>query len=470
MLNLICMVARYLILIFMALYTIICYTYFTAKDREKRNSNLNKQVFYIFMIHFLCHVCLLINMRDPKIMLYYLIEISIAVLYIVTFRLVYKNSSRLMTNNVAFLMLIGYTMLLRLNKSLAIRQFILATVGLVLTLFVPFILGKLKNAKSWNIFYGVTGMILLGSVFIPGIGQTVNGSRNWISLFGLSLQPMEFVKILFIFFVASSLVKIDNWRELIVNACIAASFMLILVIEKDFGAVMLFYVCYFMMVFLATSRIRFMFLGLALMVGACFVGYLLFKDSLFAHIMVRVRAWQDPFAFQQTGGYQVCESLFAIGTGGFGGSGLGNGMPYLIPVAESDFIFSALCEELGAVFGLALILIYLSSFIAMQNIAMKLHTPFYKYITFGIAIVYIFQVFLNIGGATKFIPSTGVTLPLISYGVSSVFSTLLMFSIVQYSYILVGEEADEFERKKEEIEQRIRENSGGYAGVPGERA
>ena len=211
-----------------------------------------------------------------------------------------------------------------------------------------------------------------------------------------------------------------------------------------------------------------MFLGIGLMVAACFLGYVFLKDSLFAHVMVRVQAWQDPFKYQQTGGYQVCESLFAIGTGGFGGSGLGNGMPYLIPVAESDFIFSAICEELGAVFGLALILIYLSSFIAMQNIAMKLHTPFYKYITFGIAIVYIFQVFLNIGGATKFIPSTGVTLPLISYGVSSVFSTLLMFSIVQYSYILVGEEADEFERKKEEIEQRIRENSGGYAGDCGE--
>ena len=470
MTNLICMIARYLVLIFMALYTIKCYTYFTAKDREKRTNNLNKQVFYIFMIHFLCHICLLINMRDPKIMLYYMIEIGIAILYITAFRLVYKNSSRLMTNNVAFLMLIGYTMLLRINKNLAIRQFILATAGLVITLFVPFLLGKLKNAKSWNIFYGVTGIILLASVFIPGIGQTVYGSRNWISIAGVTLQPMEFVKILFIFFVASSLVKIDNWRELIINACIAASFMLILVLEKDFGAVVLFYVCYFMMVFLATSRIRFMFLGIGLMVAACFLGYVFLKDSLFAHVMVRVQAWQDPFKYQQTGGYQVCESLFAIGTGGFGGSGLGNGMPYLIPVAESDFIFSAICEELGTVFGLALILIYLSSFIAMQNIAMKLHTPFYKYITFGIAIVYIFQVFLNIGGATKFIPSTGVTLPLISYGVSSVFSTLLMFSIVQYSYILVGEEADEFEREKEEIEQRFREDSDEYAGIHGERA
>ncbi|MBR6402443.1 MAG: FtsW/RodA/SpoVE family cell cycle protein [Eubacterium sp.] len=467
MLNLICVIARYLVLIFMALYTIICYTYFTAKDREKRNSNLNKQVFYIFMIHFLCHVCLLINMRDPKILLYYLVEICIAVVYIVAFRLVYKNSSRLLTNNVAFLMLIGYTMLLRINKSYAIRQFILATVGLIFTLFIPYILGKLKNAKNWNIFYGVTGMILLASVFIPGIGQEINGSRNWISIAGVTLQPMEFVKIVFIFFVASSLVKINSMKELVVNASIAAAFMLILVLEKDFGAVVLFYICYFMMVYLATSRTRFVFIGLGLMVLACLMGYLLLRNSLFAHIMVRVQAWQDPFKFQQTGGYQVCESLFAIGTGGFGGSGLGNGMPYLIPVAESDFIFSALCEELGVVFGLSLILIYLSSFIAMQNIAMKLHTPFYKYITFGIAIVYIFQVFLNIGGATKFIPSTGVTLPLISYGVSSVFSTLIMFSIVQYSYILVGKEADEFEREKEEIERHIRENANGYGNVPG---
>ena len=194
-----------------------------------------------------------------------------------------------------------------------------------------------------------------------------------------------------------------------------------------------------------------MILGVALGVGACVLGYMLFKDNLFAHIVVRVHAWQDPFAYQQSEGYQVCESLFAIGTGGFAGSGLGNGMPYLIPVAESDFIFSAICEELGVVFGLALILIYLSSFIAMQNIAMKCKMPFYKYVTFGIATIYIIQVLLNIGGATKFIPSTGVTLPLISYGISSVFSTLIMFSIVQYTYILVSKEADDLEREKEKI-------------------
>lgn len=134
MANLVCTISKYLVLLFMALYTIMCYTYFTAKDREKRNSNLNKQIFYIFMIHFLCHVMLFINMEDAKVFLYYIIEIAIAILYIVAFRLIYKNSSRLMTNNVAFLMLIGYTVLLRLSPGLAIRQFILASVGLVISL------------------------------------------------------------------------------------------------------------------------------------------------------------------------------------------------------------------------------------------------------------------------------------------------------------------------------------------------
>ena len=466
MVNLICTIAKYTVMAFIVLYVIKCYTYFTLRDRKKRIGNLNKQIFYIFMIHFMCHVMLLINQRDFKVILYYLIEIFIAVLYIVTFRMVYKSSSRLITNNVAFLMLIGYTMLLRLNPSLAVRQFLLATAALVVTLFIPMLLGKLKNIKNWSTFFGIAGIILLASVFIPGIGQEINGSRNWISIAGFSFQPMEFVKILFIFFVASSLVKVNTLKQLVVNAAIAASFMLVLVLEKDFGAVALFYICYFMMVYLATSRPIFMISGVALAVLACVMGYILFKDSLFSHILVRVDAWKDPFKFQQTGGYQVCESLFAIGTGGFTGSGLGLGMSYLIPVAESDFIFSAICEELGVIFGIALILIYVSSFIAIQNIAMKCKNPFYKYVTFGIAVVYIFQVMLNIGGATKFIPSTGVTLPLISYGFSSVFSTLIMFSIIQYAYILVGDEADELEKEKERIESRIADRSGAE-GVPG---
>ena len=148
MLNLICIISKYLVLIFIALYTIICYTYFIAKDREKRNRNLNRQIFYIFMIHFLCHVMLIINMKDPKVIIYYLIEIFIAIMYIVSFRLMYQHSSKLLTNNVAFLMLIGYTILLRLSPKLAVRQFILATIGLFISLFIPKIMTKMRLMRT----------------------------------------------------------------------------------------------------------------------------------------------------------------------------------------------------------------------------------------------------------------------------------------------------------------------------------
>ena len=141
----------------------------------------------------------------------------------------------------------------------------------------------------------------------------------------------------------------------------------------------------------------------------------------------------------------------------------------MIPVAESDFIFAAICEELGVIFGLSLMLIYISSFIAIMNIAMKIKEAFYKYMTFGIGICYIVQVFLNIGGVIKFIPSTGVTLPLVSYGLSSVFSTLIMMMCVQHTYILVSKEALDVENEKESIldyyERKAAEKAGRVSGA-----
>ncbi len=460
MINLITVGSKYMILVFMALYTIKCFSYFTKKP-DKRKWNLNLQVFDIFAIHFLCHLTLYLNTKDKTVLAYYPIELLIAILYIVLFHAVYPKASRLIINNITFLMLIGYTMLTRLDHGLAVRQFILATVCLFLASFIPFIMGKLKNMRNWTILYGVVGLITLLTVFIPHVGMSIYGSRNWIQIAGISLQPMEFVKILFVLFVASGLVKAATLKDVVINAVIAAAFMAVLAVEKDFGAIAIFYIAYITMVYLATSRPVFMILGIVLVVGAVVVGYILFKDTLFSHISVRVEAWRDPWKYQSTGGYQICESLFAIGTGGFTGMGLGKGMPYYIPVNESDFIFSAICEEMGAIFGLCLILIYVSGFIAMANIAMKCKQPFFKYMTFGFAISYIVQVFLNIGGVTKFIPSTGVTLPLVSYGISSMFSTLIMFSMVQFVYILVAKEGETLEEEERTLRAEARNSIGG---------
>ena len=159
------------------------------------------------------------------------------------------------------------------------------------------------------------------------------------------------------------------------------------------------------------------------------------------------------------GGYQVAQSLFAIGTGSWFGMGLYQGLPDSIPVAEEDFIFSAISEEMGLIFALCLVLVCVSCYVMFLNIAMAIHNQFYKLIALGLGTCYIFQVFLTIGGVTKFIPSTGVTLPLISYGGSSMLSTMIMFGIIQDLYIL-REDEEEIIEKRRERELRRSEQPG----------
>ena len=170
---------------------------------------------------------------------------------------------------------------------------------------------------------------------------------------------------------------------------------------------------------------------------------------MFSHIKVRVSVWKDPFASYSEGGYQVAQSLFAIGTGSWFGMGLCQGSPELIPVAETDFIFSAIAEELGLIFALCMILVCVSCYVMFLNIAMEIHNQFYKLVALGLGTCYVFQVFLTIGGVTKFIPSTGVTLPLVSYGGSSMLSTMIMFGIIQGLYIVREDEEEIIEKKRE---------------------
>ncbi len=157
---------------------------------------------------------------------------------------------------------------------------------------------------------------------------------------------------------------------------------------------------------------------------------------LFAHVRVRVEAWRNPWADIDNRGYQITQSLFAIGTGGWFGMGLYQGMPYKIPVVEKDFIFAAVSEELGAIFALCVLLICLGCFLQFMMIAASMQALFYKLIAFGLGVEYFIQVFLTVGGVIKFIPSTGVTLPFVSYGGSSILATFILFGVIQGLYIL----------------------------------
>ena len=150
----------------------------------------------------------------------------------------------------------------------------------------------------------------------------------------------------------------------------------------------------------------------------------------------RVEAWADPWSDIANKGYQVAQALFAIGTGGWFGMGLYRGMPEKIPVVDKDFVFAAISEEMGALYALCVLFLCLGCYMQFMLIAMKMQAMFYKLIAFGLGSVYITQVFLTIGGVTKFILSTGVTLPLVSYGGSSIVSTFIIFQVIQGLYVL----------------------------------
>ncbi len=243
--------------------------------------------------------------------------------------------------------------------------------------------------------------------------------------------------------------KVD-FRKVVLATIVAVIHVGILVLSRDLGSAVIFFVTYLVLIYVATRNPSYLFLGLGGGCGGSVIAY-----HLFGHVRQRVSAWKDPMAVYQNEGYQIVQSLFAIGTGGWFGMGLCQGSPEKIPVVKNDFIFSAICEELGGIFAICLILVCTSFFLMIVTIALKIRNPFYKLIALGLGTEYAFQVFLTIGGATKFIPMTGVTLPLVSYGGSSVVCTILMLAIIQGLYILREDEDEQIEtQRKETIERR----------------
>ena len=302
----------------------------------------------------------------------------------------------------------------------------------------------MKFLKDLTWAYAGIGIVLLAAVLV--LASTSYGAK--LSLMGI--QPSEVIKITFVFFMASLLCTKVDFRKVVLATIVAVIHVGILVLSRDLGSAVIFFVTYLVLIYVATRNPSYLFLGLG---GGC-VGSVI-AYHLFGHVRQRVSAWKDPMAVYQNEGYQIVQSLFAIGTGGWFGMGLCQGSPEKIPVVKNDFIFSAICEELGGIFAICLILVCISFFLMIVTIALKIRNPFYKLIALGLGTEYAFQVFLTIGGATKFIPMTGVTLPLVSYGGSSVMCTILMLAIIQGLYILREDEDEQIEtQRKETIERR----------------
>lgn len=458
MINLIIQVSKYLIIILMALYTLQCYTVFRKKDEDARHYLFLRQNMLMFFIHFVAFTVLYLEMSETTILLFYGAQVIYLAAVLVLFGNLYRRGSRLLINNMCMLTCIGFIMITRLSYDQSIKQFKIAVISSAVALIIPLLIRKLRFITKMYWLYAMAGIGLLALVAI--MARSTYGAKLSFTVGGISIQPSEFVKIIFVFAIAGLLSHARDFKRIAVATSLAALHVLILVVSKDLGSALIFFITYLVMLFVSTRNPFYVLAGILAgslaAVGAYF---------LFAHIRVRVQAWQDPFRDYQGGGYQICQSLFAISAGGWFGTGLCQGSPKAIPFVEQDFMFSAISEELGSIFGICLILVCMSCFIMFVNISMQLTNRYYRLVAVGLGTTYAAQIFLTVGGGIKLIPMTGVTLPLVSYGGSSMLSTLIMFAIVQGLYMLQRDEEAKNEKAKNEEEYGYDDyGNHGYGG------
>lgn len=436
MVHLIVSVSRFTMLFMIAIYTYYCFAALKKNISERNQNRLyKKQTTLMYGLLINANLVLYLVLNDIRVLGLCLCEILLFAITLLIYQKIYAYASKALVNNMCMLLTISFLILTRLDMDKAIKQFSFAAVAVVITCFIPILVAKLKVWDKLGVLYGLIG--IGGLAFVCVAASTTYGAKLSISIGPVVLQPSEFIKILFIFFSACMLYKSVEFEHIVKVTMIAALHVLILVASRDLGGALIYLITYLVMLYVATRKPIYMILGLSSGALASVVAY-----HLFAHVRDRVIAWKDPLSVIDDQGYQISQSLFAIGSGGWFGVGLGQGMPDRIPVVKTDFVFSAIAEEFGVLFAICIIFICISCFLMFFNISMQVRDIFYKLIALGIGTLYGTQVFLALGGVTKFIPSTGVTLPLVSYGGSSLLSTIILFAIIQGLYVMRVDEGD----------------------------
>ena len=348
----------------------------------------------------------------------------------------------------ALLTAIGVTEIYRLGPGNAFRQALWIVIGVAAFAATLFWLHRDYRAlERYKYVFGVTAIGLLFLPALPVIGETINGSRLWIHFGSLQFQPGELGKIALIVFLAAYLRekrevlaqgRLKDWGPLVV---IWGGAMLVLFATNDLGSALLYYGIFLAMLYVATARMSFVAAALGLfLVGAFGLSYLT------PHVRDRVRNWISPWSThqiycpisghmayrQECQSYQEVQSLYSIGHGGFGGTGLGHGIftgrtgRQVIPDLNTDFIYSALAQELGLIGVAAVLLLYMGFVLRGFRIALTASDGFSKLLAAGLSFGFAFQTFVIVGGITRVIPLTGITLPFVSYGGSSVVANFLL--------------------------------------------
>ena len=355
-------------------------------------------------------------------------------------KVAFRHLDRFVLLAAQFLWSVGLIVIYRIRADYAIKQGLILMGSTIVAVVVMLIIRNSKDFGKWNWVFMLLAIALLGSTLV--LSRTIGGAKNWIDLGIFSFQPSEFAKILFIMGSAYFLSTREKLFSFIPYIGFTGICVVLLVAAKELGTGLLLCGTFLILFFAATGRVLLTLLGVGVFGAGAYASY-----HIFSHVRTRVEVWLDPWASYNDQGYQIVQGLMALASGGLFGVGLGNGMPGVIPASHTDYIFSVIGEEFGILFAGVVIVFYLVFIVRGMLIALNAENTYDALLVFGCTCMLSLQGFIIIGGVIKLIPLTGITLPFVSYGGSSLLSSMIQLGIIEGVAIKNG--------KREEKELRM---------------
>ncbi|MBQ8313319.1 MAG: FtsW/RodA/SpoVE family cell cycle protein [Clostridia bacterium] len=329
-------------------------------------------------------------------------------------------ADKLLLSLTNFLCALGVLVLYATNPAYAYQQAVYYGVGLVAMVVCIYLV---RIIRHWRIPVYLLMPVSLALLALPLIiGRETNGAKNWFYVGSLSVQPSEIVKLSLLLIISHFMSR----RKFLPWLIFAVGCLGLLMLQKDLGTALMYYGVTLMLYYASSSNLLLTGIGLAGGAGAAVLGY-----KMFAHVKRRVAIWQNPWSDYDNAGYQLVQGLMAIASGGLFGVGLGLGSPRTIPVYHTDFIFAVICEQFGVIFGLCVLLMYVAIIWRGATTAMAARTSFHGLLAMGATLMIGLQTFVIIGGVIKLIPLTGVTMPFVSYGGTSLVSSMCLIGLLQ---------------------------------------
>ncbi len=336
---------------------------------------------------------------------------------------------------------LGYVWIARLNEDLAALQATWTAVGITAFVTTLVVVRRARDLERYRYTFMLIGVGLLLMPLLPVIGKEVNGARIWVGLGPVSFQPGEFAKIILAIFFASYLVEkrevlgmaasrigpltLPELRHFGPVVLAWGASLVVMTAQRDLGSSLLFFALFVVMLWVATERASYLAVSGLLFAAGAFAAW-----SVFSHVQQRISVWIDPWADATGQGYQVAQSTFALAWGGVAGTGPGLGTPDRIPLIETDFIFAAIGEEFGLLGATAVLITFMLMIGSGLRIALRAQLPFNKLLASGLTAILGIQSFIIIGGVIRLVPLTGITLPFVSYGGSSLIANYVLLALL----------------------------------------